>query len=125
MNGRRAGIKASQIVVNGTNRNKFMIRPDAFSAQDTLAQISDDKGIRLLQGLVIGHGVQIRFANTHLSGSPAQLTAVALAADDTGFGMFGDHQTHDVAAMTEDARGIGANGHVRGYRCNAGSYQAA
>ena len=123
MNGRRAGRKASLVVIDGTNPNEFMVCPNAFSAQDAFAQIPDNKRISLLQGFVIGHRIKIRFANAHLSGDPAQLTAVALAADDTGLRMFGDHQAHNVAAMTENARGFGSNGHFRGNRRDTGGHQ--
>ena len=52
------------------------------------------------------------------------MTAVAFAADDTGLRLFGDHETNIFAALTVYARGVGSNGHVRGYRCDAGGHQA-
>ena len=62
MNGRRAGIKASHVVIDGADRNEFMIRPDAFAAQNTFAQISDNKRICLLQRFVVGNLIQIGLA---------------------------------------------------------------
>ena len=95
----RPGSKASQIRIDGADDNQFVIGADAFSAQDAFTQISNNKRIGLFQGLVVGHWIQIRFTYAHLGSNPSQLTAIAFAANDAGFRMFGDHHAHDIAAM--------------------------
>jgi hypothetical protein len=40
-----------------------MIGPDAFAAQNALAQIPDDKRIRLFKGFEIRHAIEIRLAD--------------------------------------------------------------
>jgi hypothetical protein len=62
----RAGFKTSKVVIDGTHNDQLMVRPDTLAAEDTFAQISDDKRIGLLQGFVIGHMVEIGFADAHL-----------------------------------------------------------
>jgi hypothetical protein len=123
MNRSRAGRKSPQVVIDGTHCNEFMVCPDAFSAQNAFAQIPDNKRVGLLQGFVIGHRIKIRFANSHLSGDPAKLAAITFAADDTGFRMLGNHQSRDIAAMPEDTRGVGSDGHIRGYRRHTRCHQ--
>ena len=123
MNGRRTGRKASQIIIDGTHCDEFMVGTNAFSAQDAFAQIPDNKRIRLLQRFVIGHRIKFSYAHAHLSSNPTQLAAVALAADNAGFRMLGDHQAHNVAAMAQDPRGLGSNGHLLGHRRDTGGHQ--
>ena len=107
MGGGRAGRKAAQVVINGPDDHQLVIGPDAFAAQDTFAEIPDNKWIGLFEGFEIGHVIEVRLTDSQIGGDLAQLTAVALAADNAGFRMFGNHEPHNVAAMFDDARGCG------------------
>ena len=99
--------------------------PDAFSAKDTLAQISDDKRICLFIGFVIGHVIKICLTHTQLGRHPSQLAVVSLTAENAGFRMFGNHQAGDVATMFDDAGAGGLKNHVRGCRGYTGSHQSS
>jgi hypothetical protein len=121
----RAGLKAAQIVINGPDYHQLVIGPDAFAAQDTLAEIPDNKGIGLFEGLEIGHGVEVRLADSQIGGDLAQLTAVALAADNAGFRVLGNHEAHDIATMFDDARGCGLQNHVPDCGGDTGSHQTS
>jgi hypothetical protein len=102
-----------------------MIGPDAFAAQDTLAQIPDNKGICLFKGFVIGHGIKIRFANAQLCRDPSQLAAVSFAADNARFRVFRHHQADDIATVFGNAFGGGLDNHILGCRGNTGGHEAA
>ena len=125
MGGGRAGPEAAQVVIYGPNDHQLVIGPDAFAAQDTLAEISDNKWIGLFEGLEIGHGVKVCFADSQIGGDLAQLTPVALAADNAGFRVFGNHESYNVATMFDDARGCGLQNHVPGCGGDTGRHQAS
>ena len=118
-------MKASQVIINCPNHNELMIGPNTFAAKNAFAQIPNNKRVCLFQGFVIRHGVKLCLANAHLSGDPAQLTPVAFAADNTRFRMFGDHQPHNIAAMADNARRVGSNGHVLSCGGDACGHQPA
>jgi hypothetical protein len=118
-------VKSPQIIVDGTDGYQFMIGSDAFAAQNTFAQIPDNKWIGLLEGFDVGHVIEVCFSHTQLRSDLPELTAITLAADDAGFRMLGDHQTGDIASMTDDSRVCGLNHHIRCYGRNAGSQQAS
>jgi len=95
----RPGFKTPEIIVYCTHNNQFTIGPDTFSAQDTLAQVSDNKRISLLKRFKIRHGVKIRLADTQLGRDLPESAPVALAANHTRFRMFRDHQTGDIGSV--------------------------
>jgi len=120
MDGGRAGVKAAHVIVYGANLYQFMIGPDTLAAEDALAQVSDHEGIGFLEGLVVGHGIEVGFTDPQIGGGLAQLAPVSLGADNTRLRVLGNHQTHDIAAMLDDAGGSGLNLHSSGCRGHTG-----
>ena len=86
-------------IINGAGNHEFMIRPDAFSAQNAFAEIPDDKRIELLIGGIIRHGVESAIPHPKISGNLSQFAPVAFAADNAGFRMLGHHQAHNIASV--------------------------
>ena len=66
MSGSGTGFKAAHIIIDGDDHHPFMVCPDAFAAEDTLAQVPDDKRVCLFIGFVIGHVVKIGFTHAQL-----------------------------------------------------------
>jgi hypothetical protein len=56
------------MIVNGTHHDQFMVRPDALSAKNTLAEIPDNKRIGLLQSCIPGHGIEARLSDAQPGG---------------------------------------------------------
>jgi hypothetical protein len=123
MDGGRAGVKAAHIVVNSANLHQFVIRTDTLAAEDALAQVPDHEGIGFLEGLGVGHGVEIGFADSQIGCSLAQLAPVSLGADDTRLRVLGNHQTHNIVAMLDDASGSGLDLHTGGRRGYTGGHE--
>ena len=68
--------------------------------------------------------VEVCFTDPQLGGHPAQLAAVAFAADDAGFRMLRDHQAGNIAAVFGDALVGGLNNHVSGRGRDASGHEA-
>jgi hypothetical protein len=102
-----------------------MIGPDAFPAQNTFAQVSDNKRVGLFQRFIIGHGIQLGFTNAELGRQMTQLATVALAADHTRLGVFGYHQSDDIFTVIFDTRSVCLDGHVGCNRRYAGRHDPA
>ena len=94
-------------VVDGAHHHQLVVRPDAFAAQNAFAQIPGDERIGLLERFEIGHRIQAGFPHAEGSGHPPQCAPVSFAANHAGFRVFRDYEADDVAAVIEDARGLG------------------
>jgi hypothetical protein len=125
VDGSRPAGKSALVVINGADPHQFMIRPDAFTAEDTLAQVPYHEGIGFFKGFGVGHGVEIGFTDAQIGRCLAQLTTIAFGADDTGFRVLGHHQTHDVTPVSDHTRCGGLNLHSGRYRGDAGGHEAA
>ena len=67
--------------------------------------------------------IKIRFTDTQLSGHLPKLAAVALAANDARFRMFGDHQACDIASMIDHPRTGCLYHHIVGNGGDTGGHQ--
>jgi hypothetical protein len=120
MHGHGTGFESPEVVIDGAHGNQIMVGPYTFAAEDTLAEIPYNKGVGLLQARIMGHGVEIYGAHTQVGGDLPQFTPVALAADDTGFGVIGHHEADDIGAVILYVRRVRPDNHIRGNGCDAG-----
>jgi len=96
------GAEASHAVVDRALRNKLLAGSDASSAQDAFGEVTNDERIRLVKRTVVGHGIQVRIPYPEFTRNFSQQASVPLAADDTGFRVFGYHQPYDIAPVLQN-----------------------
>jgi len=124
MNSGGSGVKPAAAVIDRTRADQLVIGPDAFTAQDTFAQIPDDERIDLFVGLEIRHPVKACFGYPQFGRDFSKLTPVAFVADDAGFGVLGHHQPDDVFAVINYPFAFGQHGHAFRNRRNTGCQKA-
>jgi hypothetical protein len=93
-----------------------VICANAFAAKDTLAQVPDDKRIGLLKSPIMGHGIKPCNSDTQIRSDLPQLAPISLATHNTGLGMIGHHQAHNIGTVPSHCVGIGLDRHVLRYR---------
>jgi len=124
MDGHGTGFESPEVVIDGADGNQIMVGPCTFAAEDTLAEIPYNKGIGLLQARIMRHGVEIYGAHSQVGRDLPQVTSVALAAEDTGFGVVGHHEADDIGAVILYVRRVRPDNHVRGNGCDTGCQNA-
>jgi len=76
-----------------------MIGANAFGAQNTLVQVTNDKGIGLLKRLVQGHWIEVDVPHSQLRRDIPQPALVTFAADKARLRVFSHHQAYNVAPV--------------------------
>jgi hypothetical protein len=87
------------MVIDGAYDNKFMVCAHTLTTKDTLAEVSDDEGVCLLQARIMGHGIEINFAHTQISRHLPQFTSVTLVTHNAGFRVIGHHHADNICAV--------------------------
>jgi hypothetical protein len=125
MDGGGSGAKAPPVVIDSAHGHEIVVGPDALSAEDALCQIPDNKRVRLLKLLVVGHGVEACHSNPQFPGKESQLTSIPLVTNDAGLGMVGHDKTDNVRPVLSEVGGVCLNGHAGCDRRDTGSHQPA
>jgi hypothetical protein len=102
------------IVIQDPFHNQFLVPSYAFTAKNTFAHIPFEKGVEILEGEGLGHGIQRDETNPQVSGQGSQLTAISFIANDTGFGMIGQKQLKDGSTVFQYPGRSGLDDHPRG-----------
>jgi hypothetical protein len=125
MNGGRSGFKPSQIVIYGPNHHQFVVSTNTLAAENTLAQVSDNKWVRPFQPCVMRHGIQAYRTHTQFGRNLPQLASVPLVAYNAGLGVVCHHEADNICAVFSDSDGVCLDGHAGRCRCDAGGHDAA
>jgi hypothetical protein len=90
------GFKPPEMVIDGPYDDQFMVCANTLTTKDTLTEVPDDERVCLLQGRIIGHGIEINFAHTQIARHLSQLTSVTLVTHNAGFRVIGHHHADDI-----------------------------
>jgi hypothetical protein len=112
MCGRGPRFEPPQVEINGPNHDQFLVCPYALPAENTLTEISDNKGVCLFQARIVGHGIKPYRTHSQLSRNLPQRTPVPLVAYNTGLGMVGHHQAYNIGAVFFDGVRVCLDGHI-------------
>jgi hypothetical protein len=85
--GAGAGLETPVEIIENSFHDQVLISPDTFGTEDTFAHIPFEKGISVLRGKILGHGIHIYQAHSQIAGNLTELATVPFITDQAGFRM--------------------------------------
>jgi hypothetical protein len=92
LKGCRSGRETPVAVIQDPFHHQFLIRSDAFAAEDTFAHVPFEKGVEIVEGKGLRHGIQRDETYAQFGGQGAKVTTISFITDNTGFGMVGQEE---------------------------------